>query len=217
MASSRSTSHVLAEPDVHRGPSANRLARSTCRRSIASIGIERDYSGLDLDGFDVDLQGWASGHPIFDRLLRDVRPSVVIELGTWKGASLLRMHGIARELELTTAFVSVDTWLGSSEHWLERRDSFVTSDRRRLPEPVPPVHRQRARARCCRGRLPAPVADSCCRRRAGSAGRHGRSDLHRCITRGAGTSHAISSCTSNSCVQAGSCSATTITPAGQAS
>jgi hypothetical protein len=89
---------------------------------LARIGIDRDYSALDLDGLRVDLQGWGSNHEIFADLFHEVRPEVVIELGTWKGASVLWMHGLARELELGTQFVCVDTWLGSSEHWLADDD-----------------------------------------------------------------------------------------------
>ena len=86
---------------------------------FASIGIEREYSELDLSGLELDLQGWGSNRPIFDVLMEEVRPTVVIEVGVWKGASLLRMHRLARKLDLETQFIAVDTWLGSAELWLE--------------------------------------------------------------------------------------------------
>jgi hypothetical protein len=43
---------------------------------------------------------------------------VVIEIGSWKGASVARMHALSP----TTAFICVDTWLGSVEHWLADDD-----------------------------------------------------------------------------------------------
>jgi hypothetical protein len=93
---------------------------------FASIGIKRDYSALDLDGLSPDLQGWGAEHPIFERVLLDVRPRVVIEVGTWKGASVLHMQALAREHGLGTAFICIDTWLGSAEHWSkpEPREHF---------------------------------------------------------------------------------------------
>ena len=89
---------------------------------LARIGVDRDYSALELDGLTVDLQGWGSNHQIFGDLFDEVRPEVVIELGTWKGASVLWMHGLARKLGLATQFICIDTWLGSSEHWLADDD-----------------------------------------------------------------------------------------------
>ena len=70
----------------------------------------------------MDLQGWGADRPIFERLMAEVRPDVVIEVGVWKGASLLRMHELAHELGLHTEFIAVDTWLGSAEHWLGAKD-----------------------------------------------------------------------------------------------
>ena len=35
---------------------------------------------------------------------------------------MLRMHAIARAHGLETSFICIDTWLGSSEHWLSAED-----------------------------------------------------------------------------------------------
>ena len=94
---------------------------------LASLGIKRNYSDLDLEGFDLDLQGWGAEHPIFERVLRSERPGVVVEVGTWKGASVLHMHALGRKLGLNAAFLCIDTWLGSVENWMK-------------PEPRPNMH-----------------------------------------------------------------------------
>ena len=86
---------------------------------FASLGIRRDYSALDLEGFDPDFQGWGADHPIFEQVLVELRPAVVVEVGTWKGASLLQMHALARRHRLDTSFICIDTWLGSSENWIK--------------------------------------------------------------------------------------------------
>ena len=70
--------------------------------------------------------------------MAEVRPNVVVEVGTWKGASLLRMHRIARELGLDCQFVCIDTWLGSSEHWLNPKERHHL----RLEGGRPELHRQ---------------------------------------------------------------------------
>ena len=86
--------------------------------AFASIGIDRDYSRIDLTDLEVDVRGWGSDEPIFERVLTEARPGVVFELGTWKGASLLHMRGITLALGLHTQFVCVDTWLGSAHVWI---------------------------------------------------------------------------------------------------
>jgi predicted O-methyltransferase YrrM len=88
--------------------------------AFRSIGITKDYGDLDLSALEVDLQGWNSEHPVFRRALETSRAGLVIEVGTWKGASLLHMHRVSRLLGLSTQFISIDTWLGSNiEHWLD--------------------------------------------------------------------------------------------------
>lgn len=95
------------------GISPTRLASA-----FASIGIDRDYSRTDVTDLEVDVRGWGSDEPIFERVLTGARPDVVVELGTWKGASLLHMRDITLALGLHTQFVCVDTWLGSAHVWI---------------------------------------------------------------------------------------------------
>ncbi len=87
---------------------------------FSSIGIDQNYTDLDLTGLHTDLQGWGSNHPIFEQILNNVKPKVVIEVGSWKGASLIYMNNICKQLNLRTKFISVDTWLGSNHSmWLQ--------------------------------------------------------------------------------------------------
>lgn len=81
---------------------------------FSTIGLERDYRDLDLGGVEPDLQGWASDNPCFAELITELRPSVVIEVGTWKGASVVEMGRTAQRLGLATTFICIDTWLGSN-------------------------------------------------------------------------------------------------------
>ena len=94
--------------------------------AFAALGITKDYAGMDFAGLEFDAQGWGDEHPIFERLMREVRPRTVIEVGTWKGASLLRMVAAAKILRLDTQFVSIDTWLGSYvDLWIDYRDDLM--------------------------------------------------------------------------------------------
>jgi hypothetical protein len=76
---------------------------------------ENIYNNLDL--LPEDLQGWNSYHPIFRQLIRQTEPKVIIEVGTWKGASAINMARICKTLGLQTKIYCIDTWLGALEFW----------------------------------------------------------------------------------------------------
>jgi hypothetical protein len=69
-----------------------------------------------------DEQGWNSFDPIWDRLIPELRPSLIIEVGTWKGASALVMAEVCRAAGLATQILCVDTWLGAGEFWEDKGD-----------------------------------------------------------------------------------------------
>jgi Methyltransferase domain len=98
------------------------MNRAQLVAALTGLGLSADYSSLDLEGLQVDLQGWGSTSPVFEEVIQEVRPEIVVEIGTWKGASVLHMHELSRKYGCDTCFVCVDTWLGSSEHWLSQDD-----------------------------------------------------------------------------------------------
>lgn len=69
----------------------------------------------------VDLQGWNSDHlflrEAIDALPGIGLPSVVVEVGVWKGASTINMARRMREIGRNGVVIAVDTWLGSEENW----------------------------------------------------------------------------------------------------
>lgn len=71
----------------------------------------------DLELRDLDLQGWASTEAVFKNLIDIVKPSLIIEVGSWKGASAVHMANLAKVHNPNVEIVCVDTWLGSVEHW----------------------------------------------------------------------------------------------------
>jgi predicted O-methyltransferase YrrM len=87
---------------------------------FSGIGIEKDYSGLDRAGLELDFQGWGSTHAMFKQAIEAVKPRLIVEVGTWKGASTRHMLDLCRGLGLKTEIICVDTWLGSNTVlWLD--------------------------------------------------------------------------------------------------
>jgi hypothetical protein len=76
-------------------------------------------TGFPAKAFAIDKQGWNSDHHFLQDVIRDVGPGIVVEIGVWKGGSVLTMGRAIRELGLDAVIVAVDTWLGSSEHRIE--------------------------------------------------------------------------------------------------
>jgi hypothetical protein len=87
--------------------------------------IERIWKGRDpladfpAERYTVDTQGWNSDHPYLTEAIDTLRPRVIVEVGVWKGGSVLTMAKRLRELDLDAAVIAVDTWLGSVELWLQ--------------------------------------------------------------------------------------------------
>jgi predicted O-methyltransferase YrrM len=64
-----------------------------------------------------DSRGWNSNSNVFRDLIIRTNPSIIIEVGTWKGASAIKMGNVLKELNLNCKIYCVDTWLGALEFW----------------------------------------------------------------------------------------------------
>jgi cephalosporin hydroxylase len=86
--------------------------------------IDRIWRGLDpltqapQNLVAIDLQGWNSQHVYLAQGIAELQPSIVVEIGVWKGGSTIFMADRMRAAGQTGVVIAVDTWLGSSEHWL---------------------------------------------------------------------------------------------------
>jgi acetyltransferase-like isoleucine patch superfamily enzyme len=64
-----------------------------------------------------DMQGWGSQDPMFREAICRLRPAMIVEVGTWKGASAIHMADVCAEIGLQSEIVCIDTWLGNWQHW----------------------------------------------------------------------------------------------------
>lgn len=89
----------------------------------SKLEIRAIYDGIEnVPGLTEDLQGWNSQLPIFEELITEVKPKIVIEVGTWKGASLIHMLGVCYKQHLIdTLFYAVDVFYGLHGTMLERK------------------------------------------------------------------------------------------------
>jgi hypothetical protein len=83
---------------------------------------DKVFEGIQPSGV-ANVSGWNSDQPLFRELIEKTRPAVIIEVGTWLGASAIHMAKICRELGLQTTIYCVDTWLGAEEFWTSQADT----------------------------------------------------------------------------------------------
>lgn len=66
-----------------------------------------------------DMQGWGSNHPVFGRVIRDLKPLSIIEVGTWKGGSAIHMGKLTAKLGLPAVILCIDTWLAGDRAYVD--------------------------------------------------------------------------------------------------
>ena len=108
--------------------SANRLATALRSKlteapklTLAAAIMHKLYGGNMYSDVGVDmpedLQGWNSRHPVLAKIVADKRPSIIVDVGVWKGASTLFFAELLNLNGTDGAVIAIDTFLGSPEHW----------------------------------------------------------------------------------------------------
>lgn len=65
-----------------------------------------------------DKQSFLSGPHILAEIINVLLPKVIIEVGSWKGHSAIKMAEVLNSLDLVSSrIICIDTWLGSLENW----------------------------------------------------------------------------------------------------
>ncbi|MGK7893774.1 MAG: class I SAM-dependent methyltransferase [Xenococcus sp. (in: cyanobacteria)] len=115
------------EPDNSASLEANVPPKSLSNydRLISQIYVENPYNGFDFKQYKMDLQGWNGQHKIFAQMISKVNPKIIIEIGVWKGQATVHMAEIATKGDPKAIIISVDTWLGSPEHWNPNRPDNI--------------------------------------------------------------------------------------------
>jgi hypothetical protein len=64
-----------------------------------------------------NIVGWNGNSPFFERIIKETKPFLIIEVGSFLGQSAINMGNVIKLLEMDTKILCIDTWLGSDEHW----------------------------------------------------------------------------------------------------
>lgn len=80
------------------------------------------YEGFDHEEHPKDARGWGKHSELFEKLILRTRPTLLLEVGSWKGASALDMADILDRHQIDCTIVCIDTWLGALEFWTDQSD-----------------------------------------------------------------------------------------------
>jgi Methyltransferase domain len=88
----------------------------------ALLHAEDPYAGFDAGAWPPDLHGWGGDSPAFRELILETKPRLIVEVGTWKGASAIEMARVLADAGLPGEILCIDTWLGALEFWTDHDD-----------------------------------------------------------------------------------------------
>ena len=82
------------------------------------FGLKSPYTRFKgKDGLTEKIRGWTGTHPFLTEIIEQVKPTTIIEIGSYTGQSAITMAKATKRLNLGTKIICIDTWLGSPEHW----------------------------------------------------------------------------------------------------
>ena len=80
------------------------------------FGSHDIFAGLPLRPLDVG-PNWGQHPKLYAQLISQLQPSLVVEVGVWKGATSIAFAEGVQRLDRGGVVVSIDTWTGAAEFW----------------------------------------------------------------------------------------------------
>lgn len=78
---------------------------------------------LNLNQIDGPL--WGGKADIFEKIILESSPKIIIELGSFLGNSTITMANSLKKHNIDGTIIAIDTWLGSQEHWLKNKCNLL--------------------------------------------------------------------------------------------
>ena len=112
--------------------------------TVGDAAIIDPYKDFDYTQYPFDVDGfWESfngktptndpsdNSPAFEKIISELRPNLILEVGTYKGKSAIHMANLTKKYEIPAKVICIDTFLGSAEHYhvnqdLKRKHGYPT-------------------------------------------------------------------------------------------
>lgn len=103
------------------------------KKTLSNLGFV--HQTVVLSGkisHNMNIEGWNGNNPIFEKLIKELQPKIIVEVGSWKGQSTATMALACKKFGLDTKIYCIDTWLGALEFYtnptkerdLEKKDGY---------------------------------------------------------------------------------------------
>jgi len=85
---------------------------------LKSLNLKESYAYVkSLNLPKTESPNWGGKCDIFSKLIKEHKPKIIIELGAFLGDSTITMAKCLKQENLDCVIITIDTWLGSQEHW----------------------------------------------------------------------------------------------------
>lgn len=82
------------------------------------LGKEKYFENFDISKYGNTLEpGSMPADDLYSYWIQQIKPSIVIEVGSFLGYSAINMAKEVKRLNLDTKIICIDTWLGNPEHY----------------------------------------------------------------------------------------------------
>jgi len=119
-----SGNHMLTNQTAESGSLSTIKSNNPSSKVMEVLYSENIWEGFQPSFPKEKIEGWNGKHPIFEELIMEKRPQVVIDVGVWKGLSTTTLAQSLKKHGIDGCVISIDTFLGSPEHWDHNRDLF---------------------------------------------------------------------------------------------
>lgn len=102
---------------IEQPPNSN----SNYKKIIDLMPFDNPYNNFNFIAIAKDITGGID-NGIFDKHIEELNARLIIEIGTWKGASAIHFASSMKERNIDGAVVCIDTWLGTINNMIEYKD-----------------------------------------------------------------------------------------------
>ena len=82
------------------------------------------YDNFPIEKYKLQINRFTEDTSLFEKLILNLKPNLIIEVGSWMGYSAISMAKCLIKEELDCGIICVDTWLGAREFWSTKDETI---------------------------------------------------------------------------------------------
>ncbi len=94
---------------------------SNFKKLLELMPFDNPYDNFNFNAVPQDISG-GGGDRVFDKYLEEIDVHLIVEVGSWKGASAVYFGSHLKERNIDGVVICIDTWLGTINNMIEYND-----------------------------------------------------------------------------------------------